>query len=138
MLNPLTLINTPAKASPIERVKVVLDVGTMPRGSASLSTDASNTISKSSIIEEFILPTMPIKGDSNSLRIGISLTISSVDPLLEITIVGSPASKIPRSPCKASTACKKTAFLPILQKVAAIFCAISPDFPNPQIITFPL
>ena len=110
----------------------------MPRGSASLSTDASNTISKSSIIEEFILPTIPIRGDSNSLRIGTSLTISSVDPLFEITIVGSPASKIPRSPCKASTACKKTAFLPTLQKVAAIFCAINPDFPNPQIITFPL
>ena len=38
---------------------------------------------------------------------------------------------------EASAACKKTALFPILHNVAAIFCAINPDFPIPKITTFP-
>ena len=89
---------TAAIASPIAKVRVVLAVGTIPNGSTSLETDASKTISICFTKEDFILPRIPINGDLNSLRIGMSLTNSSVEPLFEIKIVGSPGAYIPRSP----------------------------------------
>ena len=70
----------------------MLDVGTIASGSTSLETDASKTKSISLDKIEFIFPKMPIRGELNSFNIGISLTISSVAPLFEIRMVGSPGA----------------------------------------------
>ncbi len=67
-----------------------LAVGTISKGSTSLSIVAFNTISTFFAIDESVLLTIPIKGESKSLNIGIKRTNSSVLPLLEIRIVGSP------------------------------------------------
>ena len=56
-------------------------------------------------MKESILPTIAIKGDWNSFKMGINLTNSSVFPLLEINIVGSPGLYMPKSPWMASAAC---------------------------------
>lgn len=74
----------------------------------------------------------------NFFNIGISLTHSTVAPLFDINIVGSPGSYTPRSPCTASQACRKTAGVPVLESVAAIFCATSPDLPKPHTNNLPL
>ena len=86
------LIKTAANASPIARVSVVLAVGTIPSGSTSLEIEASITRSTSFDKTEFIFPKMPISGDLNSFNIGNSLSISSVAPLFEMRIVGSPGA----------------------------------------------
>ena len=67
-------------------------VGTIPRGSTSFDTEASKTMSISLQSTEFIFPSIPIKGELNSFKIGISLTISSVAPLFDMRIVGSPGA----------------------------------------------
>ena len=69
---------------------------------------------------------------------GIKRKHSTVEPLFEISKVGSPASYIPKSPCTASQACMKTAGVPVLESVAAIYCPTKPDLPTPQTISFPL
>src|SRR6266540_146456 len=43
----------------------------------------------------------------------------------------SPSLTMPRSPCKASTLCRRTAVEPVLVRVAAIFCPTLPDLPTP-------
>ena len=49
-----------------------------------------------------------------------------------------PTARInPRSPCKASVGCRKTAEIPILFMVATIFSAIFPLLPTPQITSLP-
>src|SRR2546430_5475077 len=45
---------------------------------------------------------------------------------------------MPRSPCSESTGCRKLAEVPVDVNVAAIFRAISPDFPTPETMTRPL
>lgn len=111
---------------------VVEFVGTMPSGSASPCDEASRTMSLERPMGESALPMSAMIVDLNFLRIGISLTHSTVAPLLEIRIVGSPGSYTPRSPCTASQAWRNTAGVPVLESVAAIFWATSPDLPTPQ------
>src|SRR5688572_30485966 len=64
-------------------------------------------------------------------------TISSVSPLLLSTITTSFAFTIPRPPCKASEGCRYREAVPVLVRVAAIFCAMIPDLPTPTITTLP-
>src|SRR5439155_753270 len=48
----------------------------------------------------------------------------------------SPSLTIPRSPCRASTLCRRTAVEPVLVSVAAIFCPTLPDLPTPTTTIF--
>ena len=89
-LNPLFTIKTDASASPIAIATNELAVGTIPSGSTSLSIVPFKTISTFFAINESILLTIPIRGESNSLNIGIRRINSSVLPLFDINIVGSP------------------------------------------------
>ena len=63
---------------------------------------------------------------------------SSVSPLVEIVNRTSPAASMPRSPWRASAACRNIDGVPVLEKVAAIFRPINPDLPSPATTTRPL
>ena len=67
-----------------------LAVGTMPSGSTSVETEASNTQSTSRAKGELGFPKIPIRGDFWRRMAGRSFNNSLVVPLLEIRILGSP------------------------------------------------
>ena len=54
-----------AKVSPIAKVAVVLAVGALPKGQASLSTEISEQLHLLFARVEFILPVIPIIGHPN-------------------------------------------------------------------------
>ena len=67
----------------------------------------------------------------------VSSTISRVLPELEISSNKSFSWRMPRSPCCASLGCRKTEGMPVEQKVVAMFMAICPALPMPEVTSFP-
>ena len=57
--------------------------------------------------------------------------VSWLVPLLDSASSAEPARTMPRSPCSASTGCTKAAWVPVLESVAAAFCATRPLLPRP-------
>jgi len=131
------LIITTARASPIARRAVVLVVGARPSGQASVSTPTSITRSLCWASVEFLLPVNAMIGHPAFRILGSRIFSSSVSPLLESAINTSLCDTIPKSPCMASTGCRKMDRVPVLFNVAAIFLPIIPDFPMPPMITRP-
>ncbi len=116
---------------------MVLAVGAKPKGQASLFTPVFITISLCRPKVESGFSVNAINGAPKRLKLGIRIVISPVSPLLEMAKITSFLVTIPRSPCIASTGCKKSAGVPVLFKVATIFRPIIPDFPIPVTITRP-
>mmetsp|Transcript_9249 Transcript_9249/g.30546 ORF Transcript_9249/g.30546 Transcript_9249/m.30546 type:complete len:252 (-) Transcript_9249:106-861(-) len=69
---------------------------------------------------------------------GMSLSSSSVAPLLEKSTRTSSSPTMPMSPCSASVGERKTDLVPVLTSVIEIFCAMNPDLPTPLKNTTPL
>ena len=55
-----------------------------------------------------------------------------MERLLEKRMSMSWGSRIPMSPCRASTGLRKTAFVPVETRVIEIFWAMNPLFPMPE------
>lgn len=58
-------------------------------------------------------------------------------PELEMSSSRSFSCRIPRSPCCASLGCRNTEGMPVEQKVVAIFMAICPALPMPEVTSLP-
>ena len=82
-------------------------------------------------------PVKVIKGTPKRLSRGKMVTISSVEPELEMAMTTSSRVIMPISPWLASPGCTKNAGLPVLAKVAAILQPIWPDLPMPVTIMRP-
>ena len=77
------------------------------------------------------LPVRLITAIPSLAKIGSSRRSSSVSPEYESAKIKSPRLSIPRSPCSASTGCRKHALVPVEFIVAATLRAIIPDLPSP-------
>ena len=117
---------------------VVLAVGARPRGQASRGTPVSMTTKLARPRVELGRPVKLIRGEPRRLRLGRRMVSSWVSPLLDRTRITSSLDTMPRSPCMASTGCRKRALVPVELKVATSFRATIPDFPTPARITRPL
>ena len=115
----------------------VLDVGTIPVGSDSLTLGSCNFTSLALIKALSDLDATPIIFIRYRLAYFNMLVNSEVLPEYEKIIRISFFSICPKSPCNASEGWQKLG-IPTLDKVAEIFLAIKPDLPIPANITFPL
>ena len=120
-LNFLRLSKTTARASPIARAAVVLAVGASPRGHASFGTATFKTASARLAMVDSEPPVIAIIETFLFFRLLSSRFNSAVSPLYEMARTTSLGSTMPRSPCIASTGCRKKEAVPVLFKVAAIF-----------------
>ena len=91
-------ISAEASASPIASWSVVLVVGTIPMGSASVRTPMSSTTSAFSASGELRFATIAMIFAPIFRRIGSRRTTSEVVPLLEMSTTGSPGWQMPKSP----------------------------------------
>ena len=137
-LNSRFCSNATASASPSASVAVVLAVGANPIGQASSATDTSSATSEFFAKVEFIRPVMEMTGIPKRFTNGSNCNSSWVSPLLEIATKTSRRANMPRSPWTPSAGCTKNEDVPVLARVAAIFCPICPDLPIPDTTTFPL
>ena len=131
-------ITVVAKQSPNNKVIDVLEVGTIPVISASLTLGKTNLMSLafSKILSGF--EATPIIFIRYLLAYFNILFNSVVFPEYEKIIRISFFSIWPMSPCKACAGSQKKLGIPTLEKVAEIFLAIKPDLPIPAKITLPL
>ena len=116
----------------------MLDVGTIPVTSASLTFGRINLISLAfnKILSGFdATPIIFIRYLFAYFKI---LLNSDVLPEYEKIIKISFFSICPKSPCNASEGWQKKLGIPTLENVAEIFLAINPDLPIPAKITLPL
>ena len=128
------------KISPITVITVVLVVGVIPNGHTSLGLPVLKQTSASLANGLSGLPVMTIVF-TLGFRLcdkAVSSTISRVLPELEISNNKSFSCNIPKSPCCASLGCRNTAGMPVEQKVVAIFKAICPALPMPEVTNLPL
>ena len=137
-LKPRASSRAMASASPSTKVTVVLVVGARLSGHASRATSILRLVVAASARAESGLPVMLTKGMPSRLIKGSKVTISAVEPELEMAMTTSLRVIIPRSPWQASPGCTKNAGVPVLARVAAILLAMWPDLPMPVTTTRPL
>ena len=125
-----------ARASPNAKAAVVDEVGARFRGHASLDL-ISIAISDIFAIVDFLLPVKDVIFFVNLFKEGKIFIISSVSPELEIKKTISFFPIKPRSPWAASVGWIKIDPVPVLERVAEIFCPICPDLPTPIMINLP-
>src|SRR5690349_37827 len=136
-VNPFTSSSVTARASPIASATVVLVVGASVSAQASSSTPPSRTTAAARPSGESATPVMAMIGTPSRPSWPTSPNRSSDAPLFDSRIATSCAPAIPRSPCRESTGWMNDAGVPVEVSVAAIFRAISPDFPTPETMTRP-
>ena len=134
---PFTSRSVTARASPSASAAVVLAVGARVSGHASSLTAASSTTLAWRASTESGAPVTAMMGTPRRFSCPTRSNSSSVEPLFESKTATSSFPTIPRSPCNESTGCRNAAGVPVEVNVAAIFRAMSPDFPTPLTMTRP-
>ncbi len=140
MVKPLRFITLTTRMSPITVISVVEVVGVSPRGHTSGAPPVKSVASAISAKALSACPVMVIIGIVG-MRLRASDTssiISRVLPELEISNITSSGCNTPRSPCWASEGWRFTAGMPVLLNVVAMFMAICPALPMPEVTSFPL
>ena len=125
--------------SPITVMAVVDVVGVIPntQTSAGLPVLRQTSDSFASGLSGFPVITINFRSGSRLWAKRVNSTISRVLPELEISRSRSFFCKIPKSPCCASLGCRKTDGIPVEQKVVAMFRAMCPAYPIPEVTSFP-
>lgn len=126
--------------SPMTVMTVVEVVGVMPSTQTSLGLPVwrQTVASCASGLSGLPVMTMNFSAGFRLWASRVSSTISRVLPELEMSRSRSFSCRMPRSPCCASLGCRKTEGMPVEQKVVAMFMAICPAFPMPEVTSFPL
>ena len=135
---PLASKSAIARASPNANVLVVDDVGAKSRGQASLPDLITIEISVLFDIDDVLFPVIDATFFACLFKEGKILIISSVSPELDMRRTISFLLIKPISPCAASVGWINIDAVPVLERVAAIFWPIWPDFPTPITIKAPL
>ncbi len=135
--NPLTSSRVTASASPRASATVVLVVGASVSGHASSARPASSTTVAACPSVESGAPVRATIGTPSRFNCSTSPNSSSDSPLFDRRIATSSRPTMPRSPCSESTGCRNAAGVPVDVNVAAIFRAMSPDFPTPETMSRP-
>ena len=139
MVNPVFCMVCTTRISPITVITVVEVVGVMPSMQTSLGLPVLRHTSDScaSGLSGFPVMTINFSFGFRLCASCVSSTISRVLPELEISSSRSFSCRIPRSPCCASLGCRNTEGMPVEQKVVAIFMAICPALPMPEVTSLP-
>ena len=139
MVNWVFFMVCTTKMSPMTVIAVVEVVGVIPNVQTSAGFPVLRQTSDSCAngLSGFPVITMNFKSGSRLCANRVSSTISRVLPELEINKSKSFFCKIHKSPCCASLGCRKTDGIPVEQKVVAMFIAICPAFPMPEVTSFP-
>ena len=126
-----------AKASPTTSAAVVLHVGAILSGHASSSIGVCRIKSECLAIAEFGWAVIEMTLAPTFLATGRIASTSSLSPDFPTASTISSFLMIPTPPCSPSALCRNNAGVPVDTIVAAIFCAMMPDFPTPVTTTFP-
>ena len=139
MVNPVSFMVCTTRISPITVMAVVEVVGVIPsvQTSAGLPVLRQTSDSCANGLSGFPVITINFSSGSRLWASWVSSTISRVLPELEISRSKSFFCRIPKSPCCASLGCRNTEGIPVEQKVVAMFIAICPAFPIPEVTSFP-
>ena len=120
-----------ASASQTAIVVAALVVGAKSNSSISGSAGISRAISAAWAKRESGSVTEITWPSATALNWRANSMVSALPPLFDSASIAEPWRTMPKSPCSASTGCTNAACVPVLESVAAAFCAIRPLLPKP-------
>ena len=127
------------RISPMTVITVVEVVGVIPRVQTSAGCPVLRHTSDSlaSGLSGLPVMTMNFRPGFRLWASWVNSTISRVLPEFEINNSRSFSCRMPRSPCCASLGCRKTEGIQVEQNVVAMFIAICPALPMPEVTSLP-